>query len=272
MNESNDYRGWWAYLKKIAIEPIWVLVTTGLVVTTLYVGTWWRDNFASDEWVKRLQLKSVLPHWHPAWWIGIGLVVVLFVAVRASHRIYVESAGVVASLKKQISDKQFDPLPATAPQVRLISDSDPSLGPIDRLQLINVSSSQVIFNIVFQPVRLEIGIFVVWNPNAVDVLAPGERVILAPLVLATKDGAPTGPCDSLSGVAALHEAIRSRSKASNAYEIGNIAFSCEDGAQQRYLVTIRATLDLLGINLTVVDLNRVRIGSRPSFQSPGISL
>lgn len=268
MSDSNDYRGWWAYLKKIAIEPIWALATTGLVVTILYVGTWWRDNFASDEWVKRLQLRSVLPHWHPAWWVCIGLAVTLFVVVRASHRIYAECAGVLASVRKQLNDRQFDPLPPTAPQVRLISDSDPSLGPIDRLQLINVSPSQVIFNIVFQPVRLEIGVFVVWYPNAVDVLAPGERVILTPLVFATKDGAPTGPCDSLSGVAALHGAIRSGSKASNAYEIGNIAFSCEDAAQQRYLVTIRATLDLLGINLTVVDLNRVRIGSRPSVQSP----
>lgn len=268
MGDSDDYRGWWAYLKKIVIEPVWELVTTGLIVTILYVATWWRDNFASNEWVKRLQLKSVLPHWHPAWWVAIGLAFALFVVVRASHQIYAECAGTVTSLRKQLNDRQFDPLPPTAPQVRLISDSDPSLGPIERLQLINMSPSQVIYNIAFQPVRLEIGVFVVWYPNAVDVLAPRERVTLKPLVLATQDGTPTGPCESLSGVAALHEAIRSRSKTSNAYEFGNIEFSCEDAAQQRYLVTIRATLDLPGINLTVVDLNRVRIGSRLSVQTP----
>lgn len=239
------------------------LVTTGVFVTILYVGTWWRDNFGNDEWVKRIQLKDLLPHWHPASWISIGLVTALFVVVRASHRIYARSAKNLLSLQKQLYDRQFDPLPATGPQVRLIADSEPSLGPIEQLQLITVSTSQAIFNIAFQPARLETGIFVVWDPNSIDALEPGERVILKPLVLATKDGKPTAPCDSLAGVVALHQSVRSRSKASNAYDLGNIVFSCEDLAQQRYLITIRATLDLLGINLTVVALNRVRIGSRP---------
>jgi hypothetical protein len=268
VSETSDFREWRAYLKKIVVEPNWTLATTGFLVTILYVGTWWRDNFGSDEWVKRLQLKSLLPHWHPAWWISIGLTVGFVVVVRASHQIYERSADDVLSLRKQLHDRQYDPLPVTAPQVRLIADSEPSLEPIDQLQLTNVSTSHAIFNIVFQPVRLGTGIFVVWQPNAIDVFEPGERVILKPLILATKDGQPTGPCDSLSGIAALHQSIRSRSKASNAYDIGNLAFSCEDSAQQRYLVTIKATLDLLGINLTVVDLNRVRIGSRPSIQPP----
>lgn len=268
MSDPGDFRKWWAYLKKIAVEPLWELITTGVVVTILYVGTWWRDNFASDEWVKRLQLKNILPHWHPAWWVSIGLVVVLFVVVRASRLIYNESVETALVIRKQLSDRRFDPLPPTAPQVRLIADSDPSLGPIDQLQLINVSTSEAIFNIVFQPVRLESGVFITWYPSSIDVLAPGDRTILKPLVLATRDGTPTGPCDTLSGVIALHTSVRSRSKASNAYDIGNIAFSCEDAVQQRYLVTIRATLDLIGINLTVIDLNRIRIGSRPSVQLP----
>ncbi len=268
MSDPGDFRKWRAYLKKIAVEPLWELITTGVVVTILYVGTWWRDNFASDEWVKRLQLKNILPYWPPAWWVSIGLVIVLFVVVRASRQIYKESVETALAIRKQSSDRQFDPLPPTAPQVRLIADSDSSLGPIDQFQLINVSTSEAIFNIVFQPVRLESGVFITWYPSSVDVLAPGDRTILKPLVLATKDGTPTGPCDSLEGVIALHTSIRSRSKASNAFDIGNIAFSCEDAVQQRYLVTIRATLDLLGINLTVVDLNRVRIGSRPSVQFP----
>lgn len=267
MSDPGDFRGLWAYLKKIAIEPVWALVSTGVAVTILYVGTWWRDNFASDEWVKRLQLKNILPHWHPAWWVSIGLAVILFVVVRSSYRVYKECADDAFSLRKQLYDSQFDPLPTTAPLVRLIADSEPDLGPIDRLQLINVSMSQVIFNIVFQPAQLDNGVFVVWNPNTVDVLEPGERVILNPLVLATKDGSQLGACDSVSGVAALHQSIRSRSKASNGYDIGKIAFSCEDAGQLRYLVTIKATLNLMGNRLTVTDLDRIRIGSRPSAQS-----
>jgi hypothetical protein len=265
VKEQQDFQEWGAYLKRVVVEPIWALVTTGIFVTVLYVGTWWRDNFGTDEWVKRLQLKYVLPHWHPVWWVTIGLVVVLFTVIKASRGLYADQVQDVMSLRKVLADRQFEPLPLTSPQVRLIAESEPSLGRIEQFLFINVSTSQVIFNIVFQPVRLENGIFVVWNPQSIDVLEPGERIAVRPLVLATKDGSQTGPCDSLSGVVALHQAIRSRSKARKAYDIGNIVFTCEDTAQQRYLVTLRVAIDFLGSNMTVVDINRVRIGSRPTI-------
>jgi hypothetical protein len=265
VKEQQRSQDWRAYLKTVVVEPIWTLFTTGIFVTVLYVGTWWRDNFGSEAWVKRLQLKYVLPHWHPVWWVSIGLVVVLFAIVRASHRLYADQIQEVMSLRKALADRQFEPLPVTSPQVRLIAESEPGLGQIDGFLLTNVSTSQMIFNIIFQPVRLENGIFVVWHPQSIDILEPRQGIDLRPLVLATKDGSQTGPCDSLSGVAALHRAIKSRSKASNAYDIGKIAFTCEDTAQQRYLVTVRVAINFLGSNITVTDIDRVRIGSRPTI-------
>lgn len=264
MSEKHEIKGWWSYLGSVVLKPIWTLVTTGIIVTLLYVGTWWRDNFGTDEWVKRLQLKHLLPHWNPAWWVCIGLAVVLIVVVKASHRLYANCAQDAISLRKSLLDRQFEPLAVTAPQVRLISETEPYLGPIEQFLLINVSTTHSIFNILFQPVRLENGIFVVWNPNSVAVLQPGERITLRPTVLATRSDSSTGPMDSSSGVDALHQAIRSRSQASNEYDIGGIAFSCEDASQQRYLVTLRVAIDLSGLNMTVIDTNRVRIGSRPS--------
>lgn len=99
MNEETRITGWWSFLGAVVLQPTWELVTTGAVFTVLTVGTWWRDNFASDEWKKRLELKGFLPHWHPAWWVCIGLVVLMLVVIRASHRLWIVEHKKVAELE-----------------------------------------------------------------------------------------------------------------------------------------------------------------------------
>jgi hypothetical protein len=141
------------------------------------------------------------------------------------------------------------------------------MGPIQRLQLINQSRTEPIYNIQFQPVQLQPGILVVWLPNELDVLGAGERVVLTPSVLATVNGTATGAMKQALGVQSLYEAVRTRTKASADYNIGDISFSCEDSVQHRYLVKLRVAVSTSGATLRVLDTERLRIGSRPSVHS-----
>lgn len=49
------------------------------------------------------------------------------------------------------------------------------------------------------------------------------------------------------------------------YDIGPIAFTCEDGVQNRYLVTFRVEVTSGENRMNVKDIERVRIGSPPSL-------
>jgi len=87
VSEENKITGW-SFLKAVLLKPTWEFLTVGVFFTALFVTTWWRDNFASDAWKRRLDLNGFLPHWHPAWWVCIGLVVLILVVVRASYRLW----------------------------------------------------------------------------------------------------------------------------------------------------------------------------------------
>ncbi len=70
------------YFRAVVLSPGWEFLTTGAVFTFLFVATWWRDNFASDEWKKTLDLKSMLPHWSSGTWVCVALTLVLVSVLR----------------------------------------------------------------------------------------------------------------------------------------------------------------------------------------------
>jgi hypothetical protein len=72
-----------------------------------------------------------------------------------------------------------------------------------------------------------------------------------------------GPVIEFRGVSAIVDTLRNE-KNSSMYDIGPVAFSCEDSVQNRYLVTFRVEINFQGNMLAVRDCERVRIGSRPS--------
>jgi hypothetical protein len=90
VSEEPKIDGWWTYLKAVLFRPIWEFLTVGALFTFLFVATWWRDNFASSEWKERLELKVLLPHWHPAIWLCVCLLVLWFVALRHAFHLWQE--------------------------------------------------------------------------------------------------------------------------------------------------------------------------------------
>jgi hypothetical protein len=85
----------------VVFKPTWEFATASFVFLFLATATWIRDNFASEVWKQRLELRGFLPHMHPAWWLCIGLLVLMFLVIRESHRLWTEEAEVNAELQKR---------------------------------------------------------------------------------------------------------------------------------------------------------------------------
>lgn len=141
-----------------------------MVFTALAVGTWWRDNFASAEWQRRLALKGLTPHWHPAWWVCIGLVVIVFVVIRASHRLWLIEHAQVEALEKQSVEALGD-----FPKVLLsYQDHDVVHQPIGNNVFIgspatvrNVSKDKTVFNVEVQTLETPHG-KATFSPRIID--------------------------------------------------------------------------------------------------------
>jgi hypothetical protein len=258
VSEELRITGFWSFLKAILFRPAWEFYTVGGFFTFLFVGTWWRDNFASDEWKRKLELKGIIPQWHPAWWLCIGLLIILLLAVRESYRLWLKAEQANEGLRKAIAASKSEPLPVTAPQVSLKSETAESL-PIRRLLLSNISRTEPIYNIVFQPVRLKDGANVIWIGEEQQLLSPGSRMALGPILFLTDSYVK-----EFKGVESVVKFLQ-LDGLKPSYDIGPIAFTCEDGVQNRYLVTFRVEVTSGGNRMNVKDIERIRIGSRPSL-------
>jgi len=250
---QREITGWWSFLLAVVFKPTWEFVTTSTLFLALATATWIRDNFASDAWKRKLELKGFLPHIHPAWWLCIGVSILLLLVVRESHRLWKEQLDRNDELQKALALRRSEPLPPTAPQVTLMSETAPGFGKIRRLMLRNLSS-EPIFNLAFQPVTLG-DLHVIWQAEQTHVLEGQRNMTIEPLVIR---GA-----NEFRGVRAIVDILRV-GKNSRTFDIGPVAFSCEDSVQNRYLVTFRVEVNFQGNALIVRDCERVRIGSRPS--------
>ena len=132
---------------------------------------------------------------------------------------------------------------------------------MNRLILHNNSSGENIFNIVFQPQRLLSGIHITWHPETLAILSAGEAIVVVPQAFVANNGSP----QIYTGVSSLR-ALLASSGFKPEYDIGPIAFTCEDSRQNRYLVTFTGSINLNGNTFKVRDLDRRRIGSRPAIR------
>lgn len=258
MSDKREITGWWSFLLAVVFKPTWGLVTTSTVFLALATATWIRDNFASEEWKRKLELKGFLPHIHPAWWLCIGAVILLLLVVKESHGLWKEQLDRNKELQKAEELRRSEPLPPTAPQVTLLSETAPELGKIRRLILRNLSSAPI-FNLAFQPVTLREDLHVIWQAEETHILEGQRNMTIEPVLFRGANG----PVIEFRGVSAIVDTLRIE-KNSPMYDIGRVAFSCEDSVQNRYLVTFRVEINFQGNTLAVKDCERVRIGSRPS--------
>jgi hypothetical protein len=99
VSEEPKINGWWTYLKAVLFRPIWEFLTIRALFTFLFVATWWQDNFASREWKERLELTVLLPHWHPAIWLCLCLLILSFVALRHAFHLWQEQQVALAGYR-----------------------------------------------------------------------------------------------------------------------------------------------------------------------------
>jgi hypothetical protein len=163
------------------------------------------------------------------------------------------------ALRLDITKLKDEPLLLTAPQVELDSETTSDY-PMTRLLLRNISQTEPIFNIYFQPVRPGTDIYVSWIAGNQAVLQPMTQMPIGPLVMKANGQLAT----EFKGVYSIVELLK-KEKVASAYNIGPVSFSCEDRAQNRYLVTFTVEVSFSARTMRVVDLDRRRIGSRPSW-------
>jgi hypothetical protein len=176
MNGEMKVDGWWSFLRAVLFNPTWELMTTGTVFTVLSVGTWWRDNFASDEWKKKLDLNGFLPHWHPAWWVCIGLVVLILVLVRASHRLWKFEREKVYAL-------EAGPIPELV-FILTTNNRQQFLG----VELKNVSRTDNLLNASIGDSKSTVG-NISWHPSTIPYLqANGGLKLVEPFLVLEPDG------------------------------------------------------------------------------------
>jgi hypothetical protein len=139
VSDKREITGWWSFLLAVVLKPTWEFVTTSTIFLFLATATWIRDNFASEEWKRKLELKGLLPHIHPAWWLCIGIVILLLLVVKESHGLWKEQLDRSEELQKAEELRRSEPLPVTAPQVTLLSETAPEVGKVRRVILRNLS-------------------------------------------------------------------------------------------------------------------------------------
>jgi hypothetical protein len=98
-----------------------------------------------------------------------------------------------------------------------------------------------------------------WIADNQTVLQPMTQMPIGPLVMKANGQLAT----EFKGVYSIVELLK-KEKVASAYDIGPVSFSCEDRAQNRYLVTFTVEVSFSARTMRVIDLDRRRIGSRPS--------
>jgi hypothetical protein len=91
--------GLWGYVRAVIFRPTWEFLATGTFFTFLFVATWWRDNFASEEWKHRLELKGLFPQWPPVSWLCIGQLLLICLILRRAYEIWKRQTEELATLR-----------------------------------------------------------------------------------------------------------------------------------------------------------------------------
>ncbi|MGD0294746.1 MAG: hypothetical protein ABSB30_12915 [Terracidiphilus sp.] len=220
---------WWWYLRQVLLRPSGEFYTTGTFFTFVFAATWWRDNFASKEALEKWDLRRVIPQLHPAWWLVIGFVVILFLSIRASRKLWgIEHSHVVALSKSRI-------LPSSAPEIAIDEDREASLGLPVSLHLQNVSKLDNIFRVEVQPLHFD-EFFVMWEPSSIQVMQPGSIHVLRPRCIKAENG----PLVELGyGIGEIGRVLYSKQANPNPnhYPFMTFSITCEDKMNNRYVIS-----------------------------------
>jgi hypothetical protein len=255
----------WVYCLSVVLKPwlmFWIFgVPTGVFSFLALV----RDNFLSQETQRILATQKYLPQWQWRTWLLVFMTAALCSIVRNGFLIWKRQEARCKELQEELDRQKQEPLPNSAPQVELDSETTSDF-PVNRLLVRNISHSEPVYNICFQPLRIGNDIFITWAPETQPVLHPMTIMPLTPIVR-TSQGLPI----EFKGVYAIVELIQKKRAMLYTKTIqparlglGTISFSCEDRVQNRYLVTFEVDVSNSGRDFRVRDLDRKRIGNRPS--------
>ncbi len=213
MNERPEITGWWTYLRAVLFKPIWEFLSVGAFFTCLFVASWWRDNFASQEWKERLELRGLLPHWHPAIWLCVCLLVLSFVALRHAFHLWQQQQVALAEYRVK-------PIPEFV--IDIAKEGEEVVG-----FKIRNTSSQNLYSVGIANMQTRVG-EVSWDENFFPCLDArnGERVL--------KPCSMPGQWARFHDVPTLLQAFQEQSGDNYPEDVGTIAVWAEDADGTRY--------------------------------------
>jgi len=257
MNRNEEIVNWWDYLRAVLLKPSWEFITTGVVMTILYVATWWRDNLAPEDVAKKWAVRNFIPNWSFWSWLCIVLGLLLFRSIRVSYALWKKQESAIQALV------QPQPLPDTAPQLALRGEDkdDWSPEPIRQMVLKNISKDETLYNFYFHPRGVGETTTVV-DLKTLPTLSPGQEVSITPTLFVQLYN---GTTVEYVGLAEIYSFF-SKKNPTPSFDIAPLAFDCEDSRQNRYMVTFTVSLGMKNdeLQLFVRDCHRIRVDSRRS--------
>ncbi len=208
-------------MKAVLFRPTWEFLTTGALFTFLFVTTWWRDNFASDQWKKKLELKGLLPHWHPAIWLCFGLMLMLVFVLWRGFQLSNEQENAIGLYRAK-------PIPEFV--IDLAKEGDEVVG----FKIRNVSS-QNLFNVAIVNIKSRVG-EIAWWENFFPCLEAriGEKIL--------KPHSYIGETVRFSDVPSLLKALQDAPGEYNPEYVGDIVTRAVDGDGNRFAFSTRLEL------------------------------
>jgi hypothetical protein len=213
VNPDNRIEGRWEYLRAVLLTPTWEFLATGTFFTFLFVATWWRDNFASEEWKHRLELKGFLPHWLPATWLSVGLLLLMCLILRRTYELW----------KLQVEELAvFRMKPAPEFVIDFAREDEEVIG----FKLKN-TSPQNLYNIAIVNIPSRIGDIGWWDNHFTFLAACTGEIILRP-------SSRIGNAIRFQDVPALRKALQDTPGGENPETVGTLTIFAEDAEGNRY--------------------------------------
>jgi hypothetical protein len=203
----------WGYFKVVLLKRTWEFLATGTVFTFLFVATWWRDNFASDQWKRRLELKGLLPPWHPMSWLCIGLLLVIYLIVSRSYELWKMQSEELASLR-------------TPPAPEFVIDLDERSDEIVGFKLRNTSPHNL-YNVGVANIQSRVGEIGWWNNQFPYIEARTGEINLKP-------SSRIGSTIRFQDVPALLKALQDTPGETNPEIVGKLVVFADDANGNRF--------------------------------------
>ena len=203
----------WAYLRIVLVKTLWEFLTTGIFFTSLFMITWWRDNFAPDPWKKRLELSGLLPHWQPAVWLCIGLILLLWFALRRSYELWKQQAEELRGLRMK-------------PAPEFVIDFAEEDGEVIGFELRNTSPHNL-YNVAIVNMQSRVGEIGWWNNFFTCIEARTGEIVLRP-------SSRIGSSIRFQDVPALKKALSEISGGENPETVGTLLVFADDAEGNRF--------------------------------------